>query len=111
MSHTMRIITTRNNTKAVFERIKTERIAVKRGEELVTLVTTDDTLMDFVDGTWARKFFAIPAEFRVNPFDVSPSGDVYFADKRNLDLIKEAAKGPFIPLTDDLQAKLLDDLK
>jgi sugar/nucleoside kinase (ribokinase family) len=107
----MRVITTRelrNNTKAVFERAKTERIAVKRGDQLVNLVTADDALMDFVDGTWAREFFAIPAEFRVNPFDVSPSGDTFFADKRNLDKIEEASKGPFFTLTEEEERKLFE---
>jgi len=30
-------------------------------------------------------FFSIPKECRVDPFEVSPSGDVHWADKRNVD--------------------------
>jgi hypothetical protein len=41
---------------------------------------------------WAREFMAIPDEYRCNPFDVSPSGDLFFADKRNLDSINKGMK-------------------
>ena len=44
----------------------------------------------FVSDEWLDEFFKIPAEFRCNPFEVSPSGDLYFADKRNLEAIEEA---------------------
>ena len=44
----------------------------------------------FVNDEWLDEFFKIPAEFRCNPFEVSPSGDLYFADKRNLEQIEEA---------------------
>jgi len=30
-------------------------------------------------------FFSIPREHRVDPFEVSPSGDVYWADRRNIE--------------------------
>ncbi len=105
----MRIITTRelrNNTKAVFERAKTERVAVKRGDQLITLVTADDTLMDFVNGTWARQFFAIPEEFRVNPFEISPSGDVFWADRRNIEHVDKALEGPTHLLTEEEENRL-----
>jgi hypothetical protein len=45
--------------------------------------------MEMENKRWLTAFFDIPAEFRVNPFDVSPSGDLFFADKRNLDAIDE----------------------
>jgi hypothetical protein len=45
--------------------------------------------MKIIDEVWVKEFLAIPEEFRVNPFEVSPSGDLYYADKRNLDAIDE----------------------
>ncbi len=39
---------------------------------------------------WVKEFMSIPQEHRVNPFEMSPSGDLFYADKRNVDLIKEA---------------------
>jgi len=30
-------------------------------------------------------FFSIPEEHRTDPFDLSPSGDVYWADRRNVE--------------------------
>jgi hypothetical protein len=44
----------------------------------------------FVSESWVKDFLSIPAEYRVNPFDVSPSGDLFFADKRNLEHIDNA---------------------
>jgi len=39
-------------------------------------------------------FLAIPSEYRVDPFELSPSGDLYYADKRNVDKVhKEIKKG------------------
>lgn len=32
-----------------------------------------------------KEFLSIPQEYRVNPYDYSPSGDLFFADKRNID--------------------------
>jgi len=34
-------------------------------------------------------FFEIPGEHRVDPFEISPSGDVYYADQRNVDYVNE----------------------
>ena len=36
--------------------------------------------------------FKIPAEFRRNPYEISPSGDPFFADQRNIDMIEERLK-------------------
>lgn len=51
----------------------------------------------------------IPEEFRCDPYEISPSGDTYFADKRNVEelnkRIKEAhnqkARGELIPVNMD----------
>ena len=34
----------------------------------------------------------IPPEFRRNPYEISPSGDPFFADQRNIDMIEERLK-------------------
>ena len=31
----------------------------------------------------------IPEEFRCDPYEISPSGDPYFADKRNVEYVKK----------------------
>jgi hypothetical protein len=33
---------------------------------------------------------SIPPEYRCNPFDMSPSGDLFYADKRNVEHVKKA---------------------
>lgn len=91
----MKIITTReirNETKAFFELAEKERVVIKRGKKYVNLIVTDEPDTRFVNEAWIRGFFAIPAEYRVNPFDTSPSGDLFFADKRNLDRIEQAVQ-------------------
>jgi len=35
-------------------------------------------------------FLSIPKAYRVDPFEVSPSGDVYYADRRNVDYVDES---------------------
>ena len=83
----MRIVTTkelRSQTKAIFELARNDRIAVKRGKEYVNLTVSDDPSKPLLNEEWVRGFFAIPEEFRVNPFDVGPSGDVFWADRRNI---------------------------
>lgn len=107
----MKIVTTRelrNGTKAIFELAEKERVAVKRGNKYVNLVVSDDPMEDLFNGKWARDFFAIPEEFRVNPFDISPSGDVFWADKRNIEQLDKALqnRGEASRLTDELRAKL-----
>jgi hypothetical protein len=91
----MKIITTRelrNQTKAVFEMADKERVAVKRGKKYVNLTVSDDPAKPLLDEEWVRGFFAIPEEFRVNPFEVSPSGDLFWADRRNVEDLKQATE-------------------
>ena len=35
---------------------------------------------------------SIPPEFRRDPYEISPSGDPFFADQRNIDLLNERLK-------------------
>jgi len=40
---------------------------------------------DYYTDTEMKMFFEIPKEYRIDPFDVSPSGDVYWADRRSVE--------------------------
>jgi hypothetical protein len=93
----MKIITTRelrNETKAYFELAEKERIAVKRGKKFVNFIVTNDPGARFFSETWIKDFLAIPEKYRCNPFDISPSGDLYWADKRNVEAIKTRIDQP-----------------
>ena len=35
------------------------------------------------------EFAKIPEEFRCDPYEISPSGDPYFADKRNVEYVRK----------------------
>lgn len=91
----MKIITTReirSETKAYFEMAERERVSVKRGKKFVNLIVSDDPDKVFVDENWVKEFLAIPEEYRCNPFDISPSGDLFWGDKRNVHNLKESIK-------------------
>lgn len=93
---TMKIITTRDivrKTKTYFDLAEKERVAVKRGKKYVNLIVTDDPSTKFVSEDWINEFMSIPHEYRLNPFDVSPTGDLFFADKRNIEHINKARAG------------------
>jgi hypothetical protein len=88
----MKIVTTREITrqpKVYFELAKEEKVVVKRGQEYVHQIVSDRPDANFVNDEWLEEFFKIPAEYRCNPFDISPSGDLYYADKRNIEHIEE----------------------
>lgn len=55
-----------------------EQVVIKRANRSYKLipVSDDDMLVD------------IPKEYRCDPYDISPSGDIFWADKRNVDEIK-----------------------
>ena len=96
----MRLITTRDiarQTKTYFELAEVERVAVKRGNKFINLIVTDSPDVKFINSEWIKDFMAIPAEFRCNPFDTSPSGDIFFADTRNVkhlsDIIEQKKNG------------------
>ncbi len=80
----MRIITSRefrDNPKKYFEMVdNNEQVIVKQKNRAYKLipVTDDDMLVD------------IPKEFRCDPYEISPSGDVFWADKRNVEKVKNA---------------------
>lgn len=87
----MKIITTRefrNGTKTYFDLAEKERVAVKRGKKFVNFIVTEDPDTQFFSEEWIKEFLAIPEVHRCNPFDVSPSGDLFWADKRNIEQLK-----------------------
>ncbi len=80
----MKIVTSRefrDNQKKYFEMVdNNEQIIVKRKNRAYKLVpvSDDDMLVD------------IPKEFRCDPYEISPSGDMFWADKRNVEKVKKA---------------------
>ena len=92
----MKLVTTREvvrQTKAIFEMAERERVAIKRGNKYINLIVTEDIDAAFITKNWVAEFLSIPSEYRVNPFDISPSGDIYFADRRNIEHIDKARTG------------------
>lgn len=105
----MKVITTREivrETKTYFELAEKERVVVKRGKKYVNLVVTDNPDDKFVNEKWFNEFMNIPEEYRVNPFDLSPSGDLFFADRRNIDHLDKARKSHTKRLSEDERNKL-----
>lgn len=103
----MRIVTSRefrDNQKKYFDLVdKNEQIIVKRKNRAYKLVpvTDDDMLVD------------IPKEFRCDPYEVSPSGDTFWADKRNVEKVKKAIEDKEIALrltSEDEIKNFLDSL-
>lgn len=105
----MRVITTREiarQTKTYFDLAETERVSVKRGKKFVNLIVSDAPDNVFLSADWIKEFMSIPLEYRCDPFEVSPSGDLYFADRRNLDAISRAKEGKVTRLTKEAQKEL-----
>lgn len=98
----MRVVTSRefrDHQKKYFDMVdNNEQVVVKRKNRAYKLVpvTEDDMLVD------------IPKEYRCDPYEISPSGDVFWADKRNIEIVKKAIENK-----DDIAAKLnsADDIK
>jgi len=69
---------------------------------------TQVTLNGLLD---AHTFGNIPEEFRCNPYDVSPSGDPFFADRRNVEYVgqcleeaqNEDSKGSVLNSQEDIE--------
>lgn len=59
----------------------------------MNLIVTNDPDTKFVSEAWIKEFMSIPPEYRTNPFEVSPSGDLFFADRRNIEHIDKALAG------------------
>jgi hypothetical protein len=72
----------RDNQKKYFDLVDSnEQVVVKRSKNRAyKLVPVDDDDM----------LIEIPNEFRCDPYEISPSGDLFWADKRNVDILKKA---------------------
>ena len=110
----MRVITTRDivrQTKTYFDMAETERVAVKRGKKYVNMIVSDSPDKVYLDEDWIREYLEIPEEYRCNPFDISTTGDIYFADKRNIERLREsmaqAKAGKVRTLSREAQKELL----
>lgn len=107
----MKVITTREiarQTKTFFELAETERVAVKRGKKFINLIVSDTPDSVFVSVDWFKEFMSIPAEYRCDPFEFSPSGDLFFADRRNIERISKAKTGKTTRLTREAQKALFE---
>ena len=95
----------RDKQKKYFDLAEEEKVLVKRGKKYVNLIITEDPDNNFINETWVKEFLSIPIEYRCNPFDISPSGDLFWADKRNIDLIRKGEQqikeGKFTRITSD----------
>lgn len=76
----------KHNVDAFLEQAIDEPIQIELVNNRLYLSTIHN--INVIDNEWVKEFMAIPEEFRVNPFDVSDSGDLYWADKRNVDGVK-----------------------
>jgi hypothetical protein len=91
----MRIVTAREmakQPKVFYDLAREEQVVVKRKDEYVHQIVSKKPDAKFVSDEWLDEFFKIPEEYRCNPFDISPSGDLYFADKRNVEQIEIGKK-------------------
>lgn len=73
----------RKHQKKYFEMVdNNEQVIVKRKNKSYKIVPVneDDMVLE------------IPLEHRVDPYEISPSGDVFWADKRNIQKLNEAIK-------------------
>ena len=76
----------KQNIDTVFKQVTEESIQIEMDNNTFYLSTIDN--LQIIDNEWVKEFMAIPEEFRVNPFDISDSGDLYWADKRNVQAVK-----------------------
>lgn len=80
----MKIVTSRefrDHQKKYFDMVdNNEQVVVKRKNRAYKLVpvTEDDILVD------------IPKEYRCDPYEISPNGDKFWADTRNVEIVKKA---------------------
>jgi len=51
-------------------------------------------------------FFSIPKKYRVDPFEMIDDGDIYWADKRNIDDLNQTREEKSFELTEELKEEL-----
>ena len=77
----------KQNQKKFFDLALSERVVIKRGKDLFELVSKP-----YIDES------------------ISPSGDPFFNDPRNLQAIEQAKRGQVTELTPELKEKLFGNL-
>ena len=75
----------KDRQKKYFDLAEDEKVLIKRGKKYINLFVTDEPDANLVSKEWLEEFFSIPEEYRCNPFDTSPSGDLFWADRRNVE--------------------------
>ena len=99
----------RESQKKYFDLAEDEKVLIKRGKKYINLFVTDKPDNNFVNEAWIKEFIAIPEKYRCNPFDISPSGDLFWADKRNIDMVREGEQqikeGKFTRISSDEELK------
>jgi len=76
----------KKNIDAVVEQATDEPIQIETESNTLYLSTIRN--INIIDNEWVKEFMAIPEEFRINPFEISDSGDLHWADKRNVEAVK-----------------------
>ncbi len=76
----------KQNVNAVLEQATDELIQIEMDNNTFYLSMIDN--LQIIDNEWVKEFMAIPEEFRVNPFEISDSGDLHWADIRNVEAVK-----------------------
>lgn len=76
----------KQNIDTFLEEATEEPIQIEMDNNTLYLSSIDS--LQVIDNEWVKEFMAIPEEFRINPFEISDSGDLYWADKRNVDGVK-----------------------
>lgn len=76
----------KKNIDAVVEQATDEPIQIETESNTLYLSTIRN--INIIDNEWVKEFMAIPEEFRINPFEISDSGDLYWADRRNVEAVK-----------------------
>jgi len=79
----------RDKQRKYFDLAEEERVLIKRGKKYINLFVTDEPDNNFVSDTWVKGFLSIPEKFRCNPFDMSPAGDLFWADRRNVEYVQK----------------------
>jgi len=80
----------RAQQKKYFDLAVDETVVVKRGNLFFSIVATSKPDNRLINYEWLKEYIAIPEKYRCDPFEMSPSGDLFYADRRNVEKIKKA---------------------
>jgi len=80
----------RAQQKKYFDLAVDENVVVKRGKLFFSIVASPKPDSRLINYEWLKEYNAIPDEYRCDPFEMSPSGDLFYADRRNVEKVKQA---------------------